>query len=300
MEIFNRNAINKNSNCLKINNVERFESLKRSTETFKESIETSDIYIEIIKSTKEGTPDAKNAKLFEELVFSYYEIIIESYKKLSRFSKKYVEELIETYISLWKTAPRLKNKNYFTPYLLDLCRYLFQIKDLEKLAFFYNLTIFSKEIPFLEHDSELEHFLSDMHLKEDGEDPFEEIKEINNNIESELFDKNLFEYECNRFFLILDSWKDRVSGYHSRDEIFFMTGLFIMDEVIDTLYFENKGEYGKMECHYENALKYFKKAINHNPENPRYFYEYARCLKNSGKSTEAEIFFRKAFELNKI
>jgi hypothetical protein len=88
-----------------------------------------------------------------------------------------------------------------------------------------------------------------------------------------------------------------------------MNGLFITDELADCVYGEekngrksktlfrkadNSGEntylyvYGgemkeKIAGFYEKALRYFKRAINYNPGNPRYYYEYARCLQKFGQ-----------------
>ncbi|MDA8053259.1 MAG: tetratricopeptide repeat protein, partial [Deltaproteobacteria bacterium] len=199
------------------------------------------------------------------------------------------------------------------------------------------------------------------------EDPFAEFRKERQERITESFDKGLFNKTYDKFFLILSGWNNKTEGYYTKDEIFFMNGLFIMDELVDYIYFtkENVGRktcmtkindgksepdmqydetagiieafgasegnkdeienkifqkitnpdvengdrnlyryvYGdeikeKIFRFYEKALRYFNRAINYNPNNPRYYYEYARCLKNSGKSDEAEIFFKKAFDLN--
>ena len=146
-----------------------------------------------------------------------------------------------------------------------------------------------------------------------------------------------------------------INGYYTKDEICFMNGLFIMDELADCIdlkaeeknagkssrtksaehlkssgtggsYSEEPVLFRKIEDRraeenggkniygyvygeeirgeiyglYDKALRYFQRAMAYNPNNPRYHYEYARCLKNSGKSEEAEIFFKKALDLNSI
>lgn len=289
--------MNEYSKDIKIKNIELLES---SLTTFKKSFKDFvDFTVDFYGRGKDFA-DKEKVETFNNLILSYYEIVINLNKNLISFNKGYIKSLIETYIELWLNAPKLKEKNYFTPFLFDLCKFLFQIKEYEKLSFFYNLMIFSKEIPFLPYSSGIKDYLSEMHENEDGEDIFKEMKEAGSNINLKSFDNNLFEYEYSRFFQIISSWEEMSSGYHSKDEISFMTGLFILDELIERFYIQNDDDkLSELNSYYEKTLKYFKKAMNQNPNNPRYFYEYARCLKNSGKSAEAEIFFKKAFDLTK-
>jgi tetratricopeptide (TPR) repeat protein len=292
--------------------------------------------------------------LFEGLLCNYYRTVISGLKKLAAYDKKYMPSLIETYEELWKSAPKLKDVDYLSPYLLDLCKFLYEVKETGALTFFYNLFIYCREIPFLSAVEEENENMPE-------EDLFAEFKKARNERLFAEFDEEIFNKTYGRFFLILSGWRERTEGYYTKDEIFFMNGLFIMDELADCFNgalpdkenknkifrrankSENKnpGEekldyaaaeevekhesgicagsgtgtgggtvkntyiyiYGdeikeKILRSYEKALRYFKRAIEYNPNNPRYYYEYARCLKNSGKSDEAEIFFKKAFDLN--
>ncbi len=162
-----------------------------------------------------------------------------------------------------------------------------------------------------------------------------------------------------KFFDILNLWEIRTNNYYTKDEIFFMSALFITNEYIPVLinirnytdydyicdinskdknniknnnslslnlhnnsksngngnfinrnliysndnYFDGNENIHKnndipniIKINYSNALKFFKKAIELNPCNPNYYYEYAECLKKSGKAKDAETFFKKAFE----
>lgn len=303
------------------NEFKKYDLLKEYIGKFKQSHNIDKEYNKKIKGLGEG----EKKTLFDKLIEGYYQILINALKKLAKYNKKYTDELIGIYIEMWTMAPRLKDKDYFTPYLYDLCEFLFENKELGKLTFFYNLMIFSREIPFLEDNTneETEGYLRDAHLQIGEEDPFEEFRKIKQRAIPNSFDINLFNRTYERFFQILNFWKERAGGYYSKDEIFFMTGLFILDELIDLFYIKNEeklsgvkgfksiGEnkniynpvlddkiHGELMAYYDTALKYFKKALAYNPGNPRYFYEYAKCLRNSGKSSEAEIFFRKAFDLN--
>ncbi len=260
-----------------------------SIESFKKSFN-----LDMKKLSDTSIAKDKKAEAFNEILSGYYEIVIDFYKKLSTYNKKFLPGLIETYVELWEISPKNRCRNYFTPYLYDLSKFLFSSGEFEMLAFFYNLMIFSKEIPFIEYKEGTESFLSDMHIEADGEDPFYELREADRREKYDYFDSGYFDYEYDRFFSILKTWQKRTSGYHTKDEIYFMAGLFILDEIIERIEINEKTPV------YEEALKYLKKAINNNPLNPRYFYEYARCLKNSGKTREAENFFRKAFDLNRV
>ena len=272
----------------------------------------------------ELTGGTENGIIFEELLCSYYQTVISALKKLAGYDRKYIPALVETYEELWESAPRLNGRNYLCPYLSDLCKFLYEIGEAGALAFFYNLLIYCREIPFLSLNGEKEKKLADGYESGGEEDPFAEFRKERRERIAAGFDENLFNKTYDKFFVILSGWREKIEGYYTKDEIFFMNGLFITDELADCVYGEernggknktmfrkadNSGEntylyvYGgemkeKIAGFYEKALRYFKRAINYNPGNPRYYYEYARCLKNSGKSAEAEIFFKKAFDLN--
>jgi len=282
------------------------------------------------KSAESGklTEGTAGAIIFENILCNYYETLISALKKLAEYDRKYFPALIETYEELWKSAPRLKDRNYLCPYLLDLCKFLYEIKETGALTFFYNLLIYCREIPFLSLNGEKEKKLADSYENVGGEDPFAEFRKERRERIADSFDENSFNKTFDKFFLILSGWREKTEGYYTKDEIFFMNGLFIMDELADCDYGSDYGEernggknknmfrkadnydentylyvYGdkmkeKIVRFYEKALRHFKRAIDYNPGNPRYYYEYARCLKNSGKSEEAEIFFKKAFDLN--
>ncbi len=306
---------------IKKKEAKKYDLLKKSIDTFKLSY---DIRNKCNKNDMDSGDDEKII-LFDELICNYYRILINAFKKLTQYDKKYTDELIGIYIEMWKAAPRLKGKDYLTPYLYDLCEFLFENEEFAKLTFFYNMMIFSREIPFsASNDSkETENCLRNAHSQRGGEDPFEEFREKKKGELPDSFDIDLFNKTYERFFKILSLWKERSGEYYSEDEILFMTGLFILDELIDLFYIKNEAKlleikdfentsankniynpvydnniYGELSAYYNKALKYLKKATEYNPNNPRYFYEYARCLKNSGKSSEAEIFFRKAFDLS--
>ncbi len=280
--------------------------------------------------------------IFDELLCNYYQTVISALKKLAGYDKKYIPALIETYEELWTSAPRLNDRDYICPYLFDLCKFLYEIREAGALTFFYNLLIYCREIPFLSLKGEQEKKLTDEYESDGGEDPFAEFRKERQERIAGSFDEGLFNKTYGKFFLILSGWKEKIDGYYTKDEIFFMNGLFIMDELADYVYSEERRADGlscgkttkactakinqkeifrkadkqgrdgkniyryvygdeikeKITGFYEKALRYFKRAINYNPNNPRYYYEYARCLKNSGKSDEAEIFFKKAFDLN--
>ena len=284
------------------------------------------------------TDGRANCFIFDELLCSYYQTVISALKKLAESDKKYIPALIETYEELLTSAPRLNDKNYICPYLFDLCKFLYEIRETGALAFFYNLLIYCREIPFLSLNEEQENKLTAEHENNGGDDPFAEFRKERRKIIAESFDEVLFNKTYGKFFLILSGWRGKINGYYTKDEIFFMNGLFIMDELADYVYSDKRNAeelsggktfnkiifrkadsqdgknadadgniyryvYGdeikeKITGFYEKALRYFKRSINYNPNNPRYYYEYARCLKNSGKSDEAEIFFKKAFDLN--
>ena len=366
-----------------------FENLAKQVEIFKESF---DGYLKRINDSGYNyniTEIQKNAEkkieagalkrnesaselsimLFETLLSNYYLTVIQALKKLSKHDKQNLPALIETYADLFRAAPKTKYRNYIIPHLFNLCSFLYEIKEAESLTFFYNLLIYAREIPVIinniedkpEDDAEYR-FDNDLgNESESKDDPFAEFRREKSKRDEAAFDPKLFDKAFDKFFLILSGWKEKINGYYTKDEICFMNGLFIMDELADcidlkaeekngrkshdiksadtvksngigdgypesTLFrkIENisdaenadfsdyngaKNIYGYVygeEMHskiyelYDKALRYFQRAMAYNPNNPRYPYEYARCLKNSGKSEEAEIFFKKAFDLNAI
>ncbi len=298
-----------------------FNELKKYIDIFKHSHDIDKEYHQKIK----GLPANKTAILFDELIENYYEILINAFKKLAKYNKKYTNELVSVYIEIWKISPKLKDKDYFSPYLYDLCEFLFYNKELGKLTFFYNLMIFSREIPFLTNNDreKTENYLRNEHLRNNEEDPFEEFRRADKNEIYDGFNIILFNQMYEKFFQILNFWKERADSLYSKDEMFFMGGLFVLDELIDLFYIKNEKKlseikgfqhadknkniynpifddkiYSELTAYYDIALEYFKKALMYNQCNPRYFYEYARCLKNSGRSKDAELFFKKALDLN--
>ncbi len=366
-----------------------FENLAKQVEIFKESFDgylkrlnASDYNYNIdeIEKNAEKKIQAGSLKrnesgselsimLFEVLLSNYYLTVIQALKKLSKHDKQSLPALIETCADLFRAAPKIKYRNYIIPQLFNLCSFLYEIKEAEALTFFYNLLIYAREIPVITNNIEykpknLEDYAE--YESENKEDPFAEFRKERSRRDEAAFDPKLFDKAYDKFFLILSGWKEKINGYYTKDEICFMNGLFIMDELADCvdLNAEEKnglksndiklqdtielndtvGEYskpsakkelfrkiedirgeengenfsesngakniygyvyreemqGKIYGLYDKALRYFQRAMAYNPNNPRYHYEYARCLKNSGKSEEAEIFFKKAFDLNAI
>ena len=366
-----------------------FENLAKQVEIFKESFDgylkrlnASDYNYNIdeIEKNAEKKIQAGSLKrnesgselsimLFEVLLSNYYLTVIQALKKLSKHDKQSLPALIETCADLFRAAPKIKYRNYIIPQLFNLCSFLYEIKEAEALTFFYNLLIYAREIPVITNNIEykpknLEDYAE--YESENKEDPFAEFRKERSRRDEAAFDPKLFDKAYDKFFLILSGWKEKINGYYTKDEICFMNGLFIMDELADCvdLNAEEKnglksndiklqdtielndtvGEYskpsakkelfrkiedirgeengenfsesngakniygyvyreemqGKIYGLYDKALRYFQRAMAYNPNNPRYHYEYARCLKNSGKSEEAEIFFKKALDLNAI
>ncbi len=349
---------------VKNDQLKRYKLLASHIEIFKKAF---DVYINYSKLIDENINKRENNDmtaidggskilLFDELAFNYYQTVIHALKKITKHDKEYVGVLITTYEELWKTAPKLKDKDYITSYLLDLCKFLYEIEETAKLTFFYNLLIYSRGIPFISFSEKRENYLIDLHSKKGEDDPFEEFRKDRKERISNDFNERLFEETYERFFRLLTEWKHKTDGYYTKDEIFFMNGLFILDELTNVIdIWENnedrnkdtnrdildvnpnkskiretnnssdyktageaktpvrfkkqkeseniyKQVYGNemnetISGYNDKALRYFKRAINYNPNNSRYYYEYARCLKNSGKSDEAEKFFKKAFNL---
>ena len=366
-----------------------FENLAKQVEIFKESFDgylkrlnASDYNYNIdeIEKNAEKKIQAGAVKrnesgselsimLFEVLLSNYYLTVIQALKKLSKHDKQSLPALIETCADLFRAAPKIKYRNYIIPQLFNLCSFLYEIKEAEALTFFYNLLIYAREIPVITNNIEykpknLEDYAE--YESENKEDPFAEFRKERSRRDEAAFDPKLFDKAYDKFFLILSGWKEKINGYYTKDEICFMNGLFIMDELADCvdLNAEEKnglksndiklqdtielndtvGEYSKPSAKkelfrkiedirgeengenfsesngakniygyvyreemqgeiyglYDKALRYFQRAMAYNPNNPRYHYEYARCLKNSGKSEEAEIFFKKALDLNAI
>lgn len=277
--------------------------------------------------------------LFEDIISNYFSALFVPLKKLALYDRKNTAALIEAYEEFLLIAPINKEKDYLTPVLFDLCMFLHEAGETEYLAFFYNLLIYGREIPFLR-------------LEEDAfdcpeeEDEFSEFRSYRKERLSWEFDDNFFKKSYEKFFQILSGWKDKSDGYYAEDETAFMEGLFIADELKEYVFFmreteldaypvssdtsgnrannhknrfggKGKARFSRIEkCEtsryidmegsmtlmefsdvLEKALKLFEKAIKLNPGNPRYYYEYARCLKNSGKSEEADLFFKKAFDI---
>jgi hypothetical protein len=370
-----------------------FENLAKHVEIFKESFDgylksmnDSDYNNNIdniaeIETDAAKKPEAEAAKrnesgselsimLFEVLLSNYYLTVIQALKKLSKHDKQSLPALIETYADLFRAAPKTKYRNYIIPHLFNLCAFLYEIKEAEALTFFYNLLIYAREIPVIinniddkqEYDAEYQskndledNLEGDLEDEAEKDDPFAEFRRERSKRDEAAFDPKLFDKAYGKFFLILSGWKEKINGYYTKDEICFMNGLFIMDELADCIDLkaeeknagkssdrrlagafnpnvasgsyneepalfrkiedirgeENGGKNiygyvygeeirGKINGLYDKALRYFQRAMAYNPNNPRYPYEYARCLKNSGKSEEAEIFFKKAFDLNSV
>ncbi|MCL4532809.1 MAG: tetratricopeptide repeat protein [Deltaproteobacteria bacterium] len=366
-----------------------FENLAKQVEIFKESFDgylkrlnASDYNYNIdeIEKNAEKKIQAGAVKrnesgselsimLFEVLLSNYYLTVIQALKKLSKHDKQSLPALIETCADLFRAAPKIKYRNYIIPQLFNLCSFLYEIKEAEALTFFYNLLIYAREIPVITNNIEykpknLEDYAE--YESENKEDPFAEFRRERSRRDEAAFDPKLFDKAYDKFFLILSGWKEKINGYYTKDEICFMNGLFIMDELADCIdlnaeeknglksndiklqdtielndtvggyskpsakkelfrkiedirggengenFSESNGAkniYGyvyreEMQAEiyglYDKALRYFQRAMAYNPNNPRYHYEYARCLKNSGKSEEAEIFFKKALDLNAI
>ena len=366
-----------------------FENLAKQVEIFKESFDgylkrlnASDYNYNIdeIEKNAEKKIQAGSLKrnksgselsimLFEVLLSNYYLTVIQALKKLSKHDKQSLPALIETCADLFRAAPKIKYRNYIIPQLFNLCSFLYEIKEAEALTFFYNLLIYAREIPVITNNIEykpknLEDYAE--YESENKEDPFAEFRRERSRRDEAAFDPKLFDKAYDKFFLILSGWKEKINGYYTKDEICFMNGLFIMDELADCIdlnaeeknglksndiklqdtielndtvggyskpsakkelfrkiedirggengenFSESNGAkniYGyvyreEMQAEiyglYDKALRYFQRAMAYNPNNPRYHYEYARCLKNSGKSEEAEIFFKKALDLNAI
>lgn len=236
---------------------------------------------------------------FETLKEEYYDFQIICLEYLTQSNKKYVNDLILLYIEIFEKEPKIKSNNLLTGYLFDLCKYLYEYKETSKLTFFYSLMDLSKKIPYIN--------VSEAVTVSGEKDSFADLREEERKNEEESFDEKSFNDLYNKFFERLYLWKERTEGYYLKDEVFYMTALFIVREYIPailTMYGLGWGDNilddteKNLNYHYDQALKFFKKAINSNPNNPNYYYEYANCLRQSGKSKEAEVFFKRAFELN--
>ncbi|MHB8292333.1 MAG: tetratricopeptide repeat protein, partial [bacterium] len=97
----------------------------------------------------------------------------------------------------------------------------------------------------------------------------------------------------NRLNLNLNNNSNGNDNFINRNLIYYNDNYFDGNENI----YKNNDISNIIKINYSNALKFFKKAIELNPCNPNYYYEYAECLKKSGKAKDAETFFKKAFEL---
>jgi hypothetical protein len=356
--------------------------------------------------------DYNISEFINSITSEYYNIIIISYEYLTSIDKNYINEIILTYIEIFRNIDAIADKNYYkfnyTSFLFDLCKYLYEFKEYEKLAFFYNIMNFSKKISdefnlnkFMHYSLNRDKKNRDKHLNlknknkksenknkngdknenefkyqyknenENGNEngvisstfeEFDEIDEIGNvnySDNSNVEENKAYNYMNSRFFDILNLWEIRTNNYYTKDEIFFMSALFITNEYIPALinisnyndydyicdinskdknniknnnclnlnlnnnnkgkgnsnfinrnliyyndnYFDGNENIYKnndianiIKISYSNALKFFKKAIEFNSCNPNYYYEYAECLKKSGKAKDAETFFKKAFE----
>ncbi len=223
-------------------------------------------------------------------------------------------------------------KYNYTPLFFDLCKYLYEFKEYEKLTFFYNMLNFSKKIynnfknsyaeetygaaPEKSSDRQTPSISSSFSTSSTSSTfttstTFEEFDKINYKI-NENFDKISVEENNaaynninSKFFDILNMWESRTKNYYTKDEIFFSTAMFITNEYLPVYYnadYLNENIYiddniaSVIKANYSNALKLFKKAIALNSYNPDYYYNYAECLKKSERAKDAEIFFKKAFE----
>ena len=112
---------------------------------------------------------------------------------------------------------------------------MYEIEETAKLTFFYNLLIYSRGIPFVSFGEKRENYLIGLHSKKGENDPFEEFRKDRKERILNNFDERLFEEAYERFFRLLTGWKNRTDGYYTKDEIFFMNGLFILDELTDII-----------------------------------------------------------------
>ncbi len=269
-------------------------------------------------------------------------------------------------------------KYNYTPLFFDLCKYLYEFKEYEKLTFFYNMLNFSKKIYNNFKNSYTEEIYGgaapEKSSVRSASETFKEFDKINGNFDKIRVEENNASYNNinSKFFDILNMWESRTKNYYTKDEIFFSAAMFITNEYVPVLsefynyagnnsngglnsenhnyvhefygnhsredgIYDDKGvkysschiknssgennrkfinrnpvyynvDYlngniytgdniaGVIKANYSNALKLFKKAIALNSYNPDYYYNYAECLKKSGRAKDAEIFFKKAFE----
>ncbi len=134
-------------------------------------------------------------------------------------------------------------KYNYTPFLFDLCKYLYEFKEYEKLTFFYNMMNFSKKIY---NDFKITYIADDnAHIEKYGtlsvSETFEEFDKLNYQIngdfdETAVKESNAAYNDINsKFFDILSMWESRTKNYYTRDEIFFSAAMFIIDEYIPVL-----------------------------------------------------------------
>ncbi|RZD15813.1 MAG: tetratricopeptide repeat protein [Candidatus Acididesulfobacter guangdongensis] len=303
LEIFNtinslKDIINTTVNEKEINNNDI-----KNIETDEKEIDNNDLITITTNGNEINGDDTTNIK-----------IIIDR-KEINNNDKIEYKYCNEPHEPDYSTYTYTYNYNY-TPLFFDLCKYLYEFKEYEKLTFFYNMMNFSKKIYNDFKNSYAEEMYStafENYSAGSTSETFEEFDKIHYKINGD-FDKIKIE-ESNaaynninsKFFDILNMWESRTKNYYTKDEICFSSAMFITNEyipVLSELYndigngniYTDDNITGVIKANYSNALKLFKKAIALNSYNPDYYFNYAECLKKSGRSKDAEIFFKKAFE----
>ncbi|RZD18556.1 MAG: hypothetical protein EVG15_05005 [Candidatus Acididesulfobacter diazotrophicus] len=106
--------------------------------------------------------DYNISEFINSITSEYYNIIITSYEYLTSIDKNYINEIILTYIEIFRNIDAITDKNYYKfnymSFLFDLCKYLYEFKEYEKLVFFYNMMNFSKKISDEFNLTQLHHF----------------------------------------------------------------------------------------------------------------------------------------------
>ncbi|MHB1664628.1 MAG: hypothetical protein ACYCT7_05125, partial [bacterium] len=310
-------------------------------------------------------------EFINSITSEYYNIIIMSYEYLTSIDKNYVNEIILTYVEIFRHIDAITDKNYYkfnyTSFLFDLCKYLYEFKEYEKLAFFYNLMNFSKKISdefnlnkFTLHSLNKDKKNKDKNLNaknenkkstnknEDGNknenefkcqyknknengvisstfEEFDEIDNANYSDNSNVEENKAYNYMNSRFFDILNLWEIRTNNYYTKDEIFFMSALFIANEYIPALInISNYNDYDyicDINSKYQNNIKSNNRLnlnLNNNSKgngnfinrnliyyNDNYFDGNENIYKNNDISNIIKInysnalkLFKKAIELN--
>jgi hypothetical protein len=196
----------------------------------------------------------------KKIIYEYYSVIITGNEYLSAYDKSTITKQILTYLKIFKTIDSLKditlNKNRsclksnyiykynYTPLIFDLCKYLYEFKEYEKLTFFYNMMNFSKKIYNDFKNSCIIDVTVDyieQYTAHRASKTFEEFDKINNknNLESEKInvgeDNAAYNNINSKFFNILNMWESRTKNYYTKDEIFFSSAMFIANEYIPVL-----------------------------------------------------------------